>query len=59
MCAFYVQSPALMDAHRDELRAYDTSKGTIRFRPREPLPADLVTMFVRERMAEIDGSPST
>lgn len=30
-CAFYCMSPAVMDAHAEELRGYDTSKGTIRF----------------------------
>ena len=53
-CAFYVQSPAVMDAHRDELKAYDTGKGTIHFRPAEPLPAELVTRLVQARMAETD-----
>jgi uncharacterized protein YdhG (YjbR/CyaY superfamily) len=57
-CAFYVQSPPLMDAHRDELAGYDTGRGTIRFRPREPLPADLITKLVRERMAETDAAAS-
>ncbi|HKI24009.1 MAG TPA: DUF1801 domain-containing protein [Gaiellaceae bacterium] len=33
-CAFYVQSPAVMQAHRDELAGYETAKGTIRFAPR-------------------------
>ena len=55
-CAFYVQSPAVMDAHRDELRSYDTSKGTVRFAPSEPLPDVLVTMLVKARMAETDTS---
>jgi uncharacterized protein YdhG (YjbR/CyaY superfamily) len=55
-CAFYVQSPVLMDAHRDELAGYDTSKGTIRFLPSAPLPADLVTMLVRGRIAETDAA---
>jgi len=32
-CAFYVQSPAVMEAHRDELAGYETAKGTIRFAP--------------------------
>ena len=36
-CALYVQSPSLMEAHRDELRGYDTSKGTIRFKPGKDL----------------------
>jgi uncharacterized protein YdhG (YjbR/CyaY superfamily) len=55
-CAFYVQSPALMDALRDELAGYDTSKGTIRFLPSAPLPADLVTRLVRGRIAETDAA---
>jgi uncharacterized protein YdhG (YjbR/CyaY superfamily) len=55
-CAFYVQSPRLMEAHREELKDYDTGKGTIRFQPQDPIPADLVTRFVRERMAETDAT---
>ena len=46
--------PALMDTHRDELQEYDTGKGTIRFRPTEPLPAELVTRLVHARTAETD-----
>lgn len=57
-CAFYVQSPPVMDAHRAELRSYDTSKGTIRFQADEPLPEELVTKLVRARMAETDASAS-
>jgi uncharacterized protein YdhG (YjbR/CyaY superfamily) len=55
-CAFYVQSPPVMDAHRAELKGYDTSAGTIRFQAGEPLPEELVTKLVRERMAETDAS---
>lgn len=55
-CSFYVQSPAVLDAHRDELAGYETSKGTIRFAPDEPLPAALVTTLVRARMAETDAA---
>ena len=54
-CSFYVQSPAVMDAHRDELAAYDTSKGTIHFAPDAPLPQELVTRLVRARMTETDA----
>lgn len=54
--AFYVQSPAVMDAHREELAAYDTSKGTIRFTPDAPLPEALVTKLVRARIAETDAT---
>lgn len=58
-CAFYVQSPTVIDAHREELAGYDTGKGTIRFTPDAPPPEDLVTMLVRERIAETDrkGKP--
>jgi uncharacterized protein YdhG (YjbR/CyaY superfamily) len=51
-CGFYVMSPAVMDAHRDELQAYDTSKGTIRFPATRPLPTTLVRKLVTARIAE-------
>lgn len=53
--SFFVQSPAVMEAHRDELAGFDTSKGTIRFSPARPIPEDLVTKLVRARMAETDA----
>lgn len=55
-CAFYVQSPAVMDAHAAELDGYDTSKGTIRFAPGEPLPAGLIEKLVKARIAETDAA---
>jgi uncharacterized protein YdhG (YjbR/CyaY superfamily) len=55
-CSFYVQSPAVMDGHRDELASYDTSKGTVRFPPDKPLPGALVAKLVRARMAETDAT---
>lgn len=54
--AFYVQSPPVMDAHRAELKAYDTSKGTVRFQAAEPLPTELITKLVRARMGETDAA---
>jgi len=55
-CSFYVQSPAVMDAHGDELAFYDTSKGTVRFPPDKPLPDALVAKLVRARLAETDAT---
>jgi len=55
-CSFYVQSPAVMDAHRDVLAGRHTSKGTIRFTPDAPLPDALVSTLVRARMAQTDGA---
>src|SRR2546427_10522974 len=50
-CAFYPGAFPL-EAHRDELKAYDTSKGTIRFQADSPLPTSLVRKLVKTRMAE-------
>jgi len=51
-CAFYLMSSTTVEAHRDELEGYDTSKGTIRFRADRPLPAALVRKLVKARIAE-------
>lgn len=50
-CAFYPGSFPV-ETHKDELKAYDTSKGTIRFRADSPLPAALVRKLVKTRIAE-------
>jgi uncharacterized protein YdhG (YjbR/CyaY superfamily) len=39
-------------SHKDDLKAYKTSKGTIRFPVERPLPASLVRKLVRTRIAE-------
>jgi uncharacterized protein YdhG (YjbR/CyaY superfamily) len=51
-CSFFVMSPAVMEAHSDELKRYETSKGTIRFPIGQPLPAALVTKLVKARIEE-------
>jgi uncharacterized protein YdhG (YjbR/CyaY superfamily) len=51
-CAFYPMSSTIVAAHKDDLRDYETSKGTIRFQPDKPLPAALVRKLVKARIAE-------
>jgi len=51
-CAFYPMSASTVQAHKDELRDYKTSKGTIRFQSEQPLPAALVRKLVKARIAE-------
>jgi uncharacterized protein YdhG (YjbR/CyaY superfamily) len=54
-CAFYPMSSFMVAAHRDELKDYDTSKGTIRFQADKPLPVALVRKLVKARIAENAG----
>ena len=51
-CAFYPMSGSTVEEHKDELKEYETSKGTIRFQPDKPLPAALVRKLVKARIAE-------
>ena len=54
--AFYCMSPAAMERHKDLLAGYDTTKGSIRFQPDDPLPDSLITTLVKARMAETDAA---
>jgi uncharacterized protein YdhG (YjbR/CyaY superfamily) len=51
-CAFYLMSGSTVEAHKNELKEFDTSKGTIRFQPDHPLPAALVRKLVKARISE-------
>jgi uncharacterized protein YdhG (YjbR/CyaY superfamily) len=50
-CSFF-PGAAPIAAHRNELKSYQTSKGTIRFPIDKPLPANLVKKLIRTRIAE-------
>jgi len=45
-------SSSTVGAHKDQLKDYDTSKGTIRFQADRPLPVALVRKLVSARIAE-------
>jgi uncharacterized protein YdhG (YjbR/CyaY superfamily) len=51
-CAFYLMSSTTVEAHKEMLKDYNTSKGTIRFQANNPLPRDLVRKLVEARIAE-------
>lgn len=51
-CALYLMSGTTLDGFQDELKGYDTSKGTIRFGADKPLPVALVKKLVKARIAE-------
>ncbi len=55
-CAFY--PGGTVNDFKDELEAYETSKGTIRFQPERPLPASLVQKIVKARVAQSAGAAS-
>jgi len=50
-CSFY-PGALPVETHKDELKSYGTSKGTIRFAAESPLPARLVRKLVETRVAE-------
>ena len=50
--ALYPGSSATLEKFRNELRDFQTSKGTIRFSPGNPLPVPLVRKLVKARIAE-------
>ena len=54
-CALYTMSSSTVEAHKDDLKDYDTSKGTIRFQADNPLPATLLRKLVKARIAENSG----
>ena len=51
-CAFYPMNGSTVEAFKDELNGYETSKGTIRFQPDKPLPESLIRKLVKARIAE-------
>lgn len=46
---------AIIDAFKDELKGYETSKGTIHFPMDKPLPAALIKKIVKARLEQSQG----
>jgi uncharacterized protein YdhG (YjbR/CyaY superfamily) len=51
-CAFYPGSSATLKKFRNELRDFQTSKGTLRFSPDKPVPVALVKKLLKARIAD-------
>ncbi len=55
-CSFFPMSPAVIEAHKEQLASYELSKGTIRFQPDNPLPSALIRKIVKARVGESQAS---
>jgi len=49
-CSFFPMGSETISQFKNELKNFETSKGTIRFTPDKPLPSALVKKIVRARM---------
>ncbi len=54
-CSFYPMNGSTVAAFQDELKNYETTKGSIHFQPAKPLPATLVRKLIKARIAEFGG----
>jgi uncharacterized protein YdhG (YjbR/CyaY superfamily) len=53
-CSFF-PTASVIEASKNELKGFSTSKGTIHFPTDEPLPAALVKKMVKLRVAQIES----
>jgi uncharacterized protein YdhG (YjbR/CyaY superfamily) len=51
-CSLFPLNPAVIETFKDDLKGFQTSKGTIRFASDKPLSAALVKKLVKARVAQ-------
>ena len=51
-CSLFPMNPSVIEAFKNELKGFETSKGTIRFPVDKPLSAALVKKLVKARIAQ-------
>jgi uncharacterized protein YdhG (YjbR/CyaY superfamily) len=54
-CSYHPMSGSVVETLGTQLDGYETSKGTIHFRPDAPLSDELVALLVATRRREIEG----
>jgi uncharacterized protein YdhG (YjbR/CyaY superfamily) len=51
-CSLFLATGHMLQLFREDLKPYETSKGTIRFPTHKPLPSSLVKKLVKARVAQ-------
>lgn len=54
-CSYYPFSGSTLGTLAAKLAAYDKTKSALHFVPDEPLPASLVRVLIKTRIAELEG----
>jgi uncharacterized protein YdhG (YjbR/CyaY superfamily) len=54
-CSIYPLTDTFLEAHADELKGYQRTKGSLHFTPEAPLPDALVDGLVLARRADVEG----
>lgn len=54
--SFYPMAPEVLDRYRERLAGFAMEKGTVRFTPDRPIPPEIVTAIVRDRVAMLEAS---
>jgi uncharacterized protein YdhG (YjbR/CyaY superfamily) len=55
-CSFFPASVVIIETYRTELKPFRTSKGTLQFTAKSPLPRSVVAKIVTARVREIDSA---
>jgi uncharacterized protein YdhG (YjbR/CyaY superfamily) len=54
-CSIYPLTDSFLEAHPDELKGYERTKGSLHFTPGKPLPEPLLDELIRERVADLEA----
>jgi uncharacterized protein YdhG (YjbR/CyaY superfamily) len=57
-CSVYPLTGTFLETHREELKGYGRTKGSLHFLPDASLPAALLEDLIRERRSDVEGDPA-